>query len=121
MSYEGYEQMLCENGHLRELERSFDELVDWFCDAPWNGDKCEAPLAASNSVDETNGEGYGYRKPIELTPAVTQVCDMGHTHVVCEATYRLSVTRYYRKTTYGAGGAPTFEWISYYEDSALDD
>lgn len=50
MSYEGYEQLLCENGHLH--------MVDcWDSPDPktWRCDSCGAKLAWWNAVDQTNG------------------------------------------------------------------
>ncbi len=52
MSYEGYEQLLCENGHyLTEDCYEFDssDTEEWRCPV------CQAKLAWWNSVDITNG------------------------------------------------------------------
>ena len=57
MSYEGYEQVLCENGHYFVYDCY---MWDWFGEGEsddWHCPFCEAALAWSNSVDTTN-EGY---------------------------------------------------------------
>lgn len=54
MSYEGYEQVLCKNGHLGSADAYFGHH-DWQCP------DCGTPdIAWSNSVDDTNGERFGY-------------------------------------------------------------
>jgi hypothetical protein len=61
MSYEGYEQCICKNGHYFELD------VMYFWHEPENAvcDECEAPAAWRNSVDTTNYEEVG-EIPLEL-------------------------------------------------------
>ena len=46
MSYEGYEQAICENGHYQEVDAYFS------CE---NCRTCGAPIKWTNSVEETNG------------------------------------------------------------------
>lgn len=48
MSYEGYEEFLCANGHYH-CTGSWDEEL---ASCPF----CKAPIAYSNNVDVTNGE-----------------------------------------------------------------
>lgn len=48
MSYEGYKEYLCQNGHYR-CTGCWDESLS---PCPF----CKAPMAFSNSVDVTNGE-----------------------------------------------------------------
>lgn len=50
MSYEGYDQVLCENGHYYTYDcYEFWEAVGWACPI------CGAKAAWSNMVDNTNG------------------------------------------------------------------
>lgn len=53
MSYEGYVQCICLNGHR------FDWWDIYSCQEPIC-DFCKAKAAFSNSVDQTNGEDVGY-------------------------------------------------------------
>lgn len=68
MSYEGYVQKICGNGHYFRVD-AYDD-----CSGPWaDGEKpgadncpvCGKEAVWRNSVDETNGENYGF---IDLTP-----------------------------------------------------
>lgn len=47
MSYEGYEQLLCVNGHERVVD-VYEDLKTWRC-------SCGEKLAWFNCVDQTNG------------------------------------------------------------------
>ena len=90
MSYEGYSQVLCANGHLR----AFDCYAD-------NGDLedlgacgCGAPFVYRNMVDETNGmildEAHTCPRKFEVnTPELTELCNLGHGHVIREVTYKI--------------------------------
>jgi hypothetical protein len=102
VSYEGYVQCLCENGHYYENHRDpeWDDLsVAAICPV------CRAVPVWKNSVDESNHDSYGII-PIEqlnasflATPEETRVCDLGCLHVVRYATYRIpsaAVTRWMR-------------------------
>ena len=88
MSYEGHEQHICENGHLFTTEPQ------------WQGSEevykchCGALSAFSNSVDDTNCESHGIIpddawKKLQLLPEIREVCNLGHSHVLREATYRI--------------------------------
>ena len=63
MSFEGYEQVICANGHLsiRDVFWHFDGNERWECP------DCGAQTAWVNVVDETNGDEYGF---IEMEPFV---------------------------------------------------
>ena len=50
MSYEGYDQVLCENGHYH----TYDCYDFWEAEG-WNCPTCGAKAAWSNMVDVTNG------------------------------------------------------------------
>jgi len=85
MSYEGYEQCICKNGHYFEC----DCRQDLVCPI------CEEEQAWYNSVDETNYYSYG-EIPLEvlrakylLSPAQVKTCDLGHEHVVQEEIFRI--------------------------------
>lgn len=62
MSYEGYEEFLCVNGH--------HSIVDAFDDDPTCCPQCGARLAYRHSVDETNGVEEGLP---DTMPAPTRV------------------------------------------------
>lgn len=54
MSFEGYYQILCVNGHLQEIDvYSMDFDIDNFKD--WECEYCNGKIAWWNIVDETNG------------------------------------------------------------------
>lgn len=80
MSYEGYEQLICENGHYWEEDalQMFEEYG--VCRI------CQGKVAWSNSVDQTNGPSQGeilyevLKEKFLLTPEVVEVCNLGHPH-----------------------------------------
>jgi hypothetical protein len=83
MSYEGYEQHLCQNGHR------FDVHLGETLSCP----ECEAPSAFCNSVDQTNGEEWGAIlggswETLRVTSEEYEACNLGHQHLVKPATYR---------------------------------
>ena len=86
MSYEGYVQTICENGHYSEFDAHDTRWVRGEIECP----ECESEIVWVNEVDETNCDGYGYIE-VELDkPAVTETCDhCGHTRVVEEETYKI--------------------------------
>lgn len=95
MSYEGYVQFLCENGHYHTREDDFSEKEKVVCNGQDIYSKelgiCHAVMAWSNSVDETNCDGVGY-VPMEsllIQAEETQVCNLNHSHVISEAVYRI--------------------------------
>lgn len=102
MSYEGYTQNICDNGHL------FDSSEGYFGDYSDNNNHCpdcKATTAWSNSVDQTNGDEVGII-PVEqfqkllISKAVVQTCNLGHPHQISPAIYRLpkegELIRHYR-------------------------
>lgn len=96
MSYEGYEQHICANGHWFETEPSC-----YFSDDDDDAPKCHICLAKSvfyNCVDDTNGESFGVILPeamklLELTPMVVETCNLGHKHITKKPTYRIPTTK----------------------------
>lgn len=107
MSFEGWYQLLCKNGHESSEDCYYHpDYGDWKCPV------CGAELAWSNLVDITNGsycDCYGPdKKPnpnceycqgtgridgyVELEvdqPEQTQVCNLGHVHVTKVAIYKI--------------------------------
>lgn len=84
MSYEGYTQNICENGHY------------FICDAydPCSCD-CGKEAAWTNAVNETNcmGEGVIHLDVLDknflLAGAVYETCNLGHSHLVQQSVYRI--------------------------------
>lgn len=89
MSFEGYNQILCCNGHLAEVDVYFMDVKDWNCP------HCEERATWWNIVDTTNGsfddDGEridGYVFPEEKEPAQKCRCsECGHEHISKPATY----------------------------------
>jgi hypothetical protein len=84
VSYEGYVQTICENGHYGE-HNDYDDLET--CSV------CGAPFAMYNCVDDTNCEQSGVIPQEVLdsflvSPAVKETCNLGHVHVTAPARYR---------------------------------
>ncbi len=92
MSYEGYVEYLCANGHYRVFDcREFYDIQDI------SGRKCScgAPFVFRHSVDETNGiipndpgtQGYPFEVDV---PPVMCVCDKcGKSHVIEEVRFKI--------------------------------
>lgn len=108
MSYEGYEQQICVNGHYQTGPDSWHIEDEAKC-------HCGATIAWYNAVDETNCNSYG-EIPMELinekfriSDDVVEVCNLKHSHVIKEAVYRIPTKeesdplRHYRD---GDGRAP---------------
>ncbi len=92
MSYEGREQHICANGHLFEMncQYSYDDEHETPC--PY----CKAKSMWTNHIDDTNGEAYGEILQSEfdrilIKPAVYKACNMGHEHLISEATYSIPI------------------------------
>lgn len=73
MSYEGYVQYLCRNGHYFHLGYDYGEGPEPTCP------HCKAPVAMENSVDTTNCDDYGIITPevlesLVVTKAKVEVC-----------------------------------------------
>lgn len=86
MSYEGYTQNLCENGHRFDGGDWLHSSKEPLCPI------CKRKVVWINSVDQTNFEDVGFIPDEEWerflhTPEETQVCNLGHTHIVKHATY----------------------------------
>lgn len=89
MSFSGYYQCLCENGHLSNVDAiaySTADLVgeELFCY------QCKTRFAFTNLVDTTNEcHGYFPLGKFLLKPAVVEKCNLNHMHVVEPATYKI--------------------------------
>jgi len=100
MSYEGYRQILCKNGHCS----TEDAHVSYYDDTayPWICSICGAEEAWSNGVDTTNGS-YDFNPDTQQNERIdgfveleidqpAQFCkcaSCGHEHVVTPATYKV--------------------------------
>jgi hypothetical protein len=83
MSYEGYEEYMCEDGHYWAEDALYSLDISEF-DCP----DCKKKAIWNNPVDQTNDDGEQYRaKLIEKTPAVYETCNLGHQHLKTAATY----------------------------------
>jgi hypothetical protein len=86
MSYEGYEQHLCQNGHLFD---NYDILSESL-----SCPECKAPSVFYNLVDQTNGEDWGVIlasgwETLRLTSDEYETCNLGRRHLVTLGTYRI--------------------------------
>lgn len=102
MSFEGFYQMLCENGHsMHEDVYGFDEPENKLCSI------CGKKVAWWNLVDTTNGswddDGKridGYVKLKQDEPEKTCTCpNCGNNHVVKQQTYKIPKSRGHRIKT----------------------
>ena len=90
MSFEGYDQLLCSQGHL-SIADCYDSVELYskneLC-------RCGEVFVFRHIVDQTNG--YDETNPDncdmkfeEITPEEVEVCNLGHEHIIKEATYRI--------------------------------
>ena len=97
MSYEGYVQMLCANGHYQ----TDDGETEARCEV------CEAKIGWFNGVDDTNCDSYGYidMDQFRIGEPVYETCNLGHKHLVQSAVFKIpteeetSKARTYRDST----------------------
>jgi len=82
MSFEGYYQRLCNNGHLSE-EDVYSSCNEHY----WHCTVCKEPLAWWNLVDQTNSQDEGKISLQEKSPATDCQCHCGHIHVAVAKTY----------------------------------
>ncbi|SRR5579862_197317 len=93
MSYEGYDEILCSNGHRTVFDAYDSPLFDGVFRCTVKG--CEGSLAWSTSVDQTNGIDEETGKcpgEVELEidkPAKTCTCACGNVHVIVPETYKI--------------------------------
>lgn len=104
MSYEGYCQFLCSNGHLWEEGENYGSKDYGPCP------DCGAGIVFQNSVDQTNCDEVGIIiqkewNKLEISEEVNKKCDLGHIHRIEPARYRvpskdeLNTIRYYWDST----------------------
>lgn len=84
MSYEGYEEYLCANGHLRTCD----------CWNPLTSCSCGEPFVFRHSVNETNGPEEDNPStlpyPFEVdVPEKTEICSLGYVHETEEVRYKI--------------------------------
>jgi len=90
MSFEGFNQFLCRNGHYDSCDIYEEEKS--IC-------KCGEPFVWTNLVDLTNGSYYeeervdGYVQLETITLAKHDTCNLGHKHEIVEATYKIPDNR----------------------------
>ena len=91
MSWEGFEQLICTNGHYSKAgDGSAFYEVPKKC-------SCGAPWRERNVVDCTNGcsgDPCQCRMKVveEVVPPVMEICNLGCSHVKVEGKYRLGKT-----------------------------
>lgn len=102
MSYEGYVQIMCADGHY------------WTEDDPQEHPQCAEcgkPSVWTNGVDETNCESYGEIdvSAFLVEKAALTECNLGHLHQTKSAVYRIPTieeTMKARSYRPGYGGTP---------------
>lgn len=93
MSYEGYTQVLCANGHLSHfdaLDESWARVTSYGFEQP-DAEPCAicgAQFVFHHQVDQTNDEGTPMTFEVQ-EPAVYETCDKGHLHLVSAAKYKI--------------------------------
>ena len=87
MSYSGYFQLLCEQGHYSEVEcYTYNHCSDThICQ------HCESHIIWEHLIDTTNDCGNDQRVKLEeIVPDIVDVCDdCGHETIVEPARYRI--------------------------------
>ena len=79
MSYEGFERVLCSNGHLSVVDCYNYDYESWRC-------FCGSGEAWIQSIDQTNGYDPESEFPLEVDqPALVEKCD----HCGCSKTIRI--------------------------------
>jgi len=96
MSWEGYEQVICTNGHLRRKNAEMWGIGygdGWIC-------SCGAPIAWWNQVDTTNddGEEYVIDSEINTSEVFCNCPDCGNRHITKEVTYKIPKNKGHRVT-----------------------
>lgn len=90
MSYEGYWQCICQNGHY------YTDGADAYNEEEPCG-ICKTPSAWRNQVDETNCDSWGeipfdlLKKNFLISEEVIETCNLGHRHITKHAIFRIPV------------------------------
>lgn len=84
MSYEGYVQFICKNGHYNKQPEAHDGDQ-----APCH---CGTGYVWENRVNDTNCDAFGVipdhvMRMFIVTDEILEECNLGHKHVMSEATY----------------------------------
>lgn len=91
MSYEGYVEGLCKNGH-RAVWDAYEDVPEK-CKAVLDGKPCEAAIVFENDIDDTNCDMAGAITNWErfiVSPLELGTCDhCKHTHVQNDIRYRV--------------------------------
>lgn len=90
MSYEGYEQHICENGHYFTCDALF-----MFDTRETTCPHCQSKSAWVNAVDETNADGVGYipeetlKEKFLIKEAEYKTCNLNCEHLISPAVFRI--------------------------------
>ena len=87
MSWEGFSQNICKNGHFFNGDARFN-MEPIVCDI------CNSNIAFQNIVDDTNGDQIGVITEemlfkLLVSPAKREICNLGHEHIVKPAIFRI--------------------------------
>ncbi len=97
MSFEGYDRVLCENGHLFECDVYAICETD-LNDPNWKCPICGKPKAWSEVVDMTNGIKLGekYQTDLEISedPNYKQCPTCGHVKIIEPVKYKIPIKNY---------------------------
>lgn len=86
MSYEGYEQILCQNGHYNTI----DAMETMYQDGYKPCEFCQSPIVWFNCVDTTNDDGSDYIIDLkEKISATICTCHCGNQHQISPAIYEI--------------------------------
>jgi hypothetical protein len=101
VSYEGYDKILCRNGHLHhydtyQIENPFSVCSETSPET-WRCRYCDEPLAWYTSIDQTNGDEvdpetgllFGDVQLIINEPEIFEICSSYQRHVIEPTTYRI--------------------------------
>lgn len=77
MSYEGYEQYLCSDGHYWTEDCWSSSM---YSDRKPSCPHCKKPAVFGNAVDQTNGPDVGRVILKEIAPAKICTCKCGYAH-----------------------------------------
>ena len=85
MSYEGYEQVLCTEGHLSQFDAYGDGYEVFMCNY------CGSPSAFVHTVDLTNGvdedDPDTLPYPFEVKQEFKEECSLGFEHILQATVY----------------------------------
>lgn len=108
MSYEGYENLLCEKGHSHIYDcYGYVDIYEWECPVCKKEKGIVSKCVWYTCVDQTNGEDEelgtfpGYVELEIDKPAKMEKCDKcGHEHLIEEETYKIPLNKGHRLKRY---------------------